>query len=250
MAQSLQSYALLSFDCYGTLVDWEGGIVQGLKALTSRLENSNSLRDDAFAVLGRYMHHEGQIQKRHPDMKYAAVLEAVYDELANELGLKDTVTEDERHAFGASIGNWQAFPDTIPALTELQKHFKLVILSNVDKESFAKTLAGPLAGIQFDAVYVAEDIGTYKPDLRNFQYLVQRSDADLQVPKDKVLHTAYALIHDLVPAHAAGLSTCWIERTPNAMGGDISEVGEQLGLNFRFKTLKDLADAAAKQFKG
>jgi 2-haloalkanoic acid dehalogenase type II len=139
----------------------------------------------------------------------------VYDELANEFGLKDAVTKKERSEFGASIGKWPAFPDTIAALKELARHYKLVILSNVDKESFSKTLQGPLAGISFDAVYVAEEIGSYKPQLRNFEYLIQHCEKDLQVPKHRILHTAYALNHDLVPASEAGFACCLIERRPN-----------------------------------
>lgn len=235
MAKSLKKYDLLSFDCYGTLVDWEGGIVQGLKPLLDRLDKQNPLRDDKIAILHRYKYHEGRIQEAFPTLKYASILSKVYEELASEWDLRETVTDNESAAFGASIGSWPAFPDTLPALRELQKHFKLVILSNVDKDSFSKTLAGPLGDFNFDAIYIAEEIGSYKPDPKNFQYLVQHCERDLQVPKEKILHTAYALIHDLAPAHKLGLSTCWIERKPNAMGGELSQVQGQLSLDFRFR---------------
>ncbi|EED20970.1 haloalkanoic acid dehalogenase, putative [Talaromyces stipitatus ATCC 10500] len=243
MARPLDTYDLLSFDCYGTLVDWESGIFQGLKPLIDRLGNQNSLRDDKITILRRYMYHEGRVQKAFPTLKYASILSKVYEELASEWGLRETVTDKESAAFGASIGSWSVFPDTLAALLELQKHFKLVILSNVDKESFSKTLAGPLAGFKFDAIYIAEEIGSYKPDLNNFQYLVQHCEKGLQVPKEKILHTAYALIHDLTPAHKLGLSTCWIERKPNAMGGELSQVQGQLSLDFRFRSMGDMADA-------
>lgn len=243
MARSLDTYELISFDCYGTLIDWESGIVRGLKPLVDRLDKLHPLRDDKIAVLRRYMYHEHRVQKAFPTLKYASILSKVYEELASEWGLRETITDNESAAFGASIGSWSAFPDTLAALCELQKHFKLVILSNVDKESFSKTLAGPLAGFKFDAIYIAEEIGSYKPDLNNFRYLVQHCETDRHVPKEKILHTAYALIHDLVPAHKFGLGTCWIERKPNAMGGELSQVQGQLPLGFRFGSLGDMADA-------
>lgn len=243
MARALKTYNLLSFDCYGTLVDWESGIVRGLKPLLDRLDKLHSIRDDKIAILRRFMHHEGRVQKAFPTLKYASILSKVYEELASDWGVRETVTEDEIAAFGASIGSWPAFPDTLPALFELQKYFKLVILSNVDKESFSKTLAGPLGGFSFDAIYIAEEIGSYKPDPKNFQYLVQHCEKDFQVSKEKILHTAYALIHDLTPAHKLGLSTCWIERKPNAMGGELSQVQGQLSLDFQFRSMGDMADA-------
>jgi 2-haloalkanoic acid dehalogenase type II len=245
MERSLDTYDLISFDCYGTLVDWESGIVRGLKPLIDRLDKLHPLKDDNIAILQRYMYHEHRVQKAFPTLKYASILSKVYKELASEWGLRETITDDDNEsaAFGASIGSWSVFPDTLAALLELQKHFKLVILSNVDAESFSKTLAGPLAGFKFDAIYIAEEIGSYKPDLNNFQYLVQHCEEDLKVPKEKILHTAYALVHDLVPAHKFGLSTCWIERKPNAMGGELSQVQGQLSLDFRFRSMGDMADA-------
>ncbi|QKX53900.1 uncharacterized protein TRUGW13939_00980 [Talaromyces rugulosus] len=248
MARLLNTYGLLSFDCYGTLVDWEGGIIQGLKALIDRLDKLDPIKDDKIAILRRYVYHEGRIQKAFPTLKYASILTKVYEELASDWGLGETILDGESAAFGASIGSWPVFPDTLAALRELQKHFKLVILSNVDRESFNKTLAGPLDGFKFDAVYIAEEIGSYKPDLNNFQYLVHGCEKNLQVPKEKILHTAYALNHDLVPAHNLGLSTCWIERKPNAIGGELSLVQDQLSLDFQFRSMEDMADAVHAAF--
>lgn len=248
-SRALTSFSLLSFDCYGTLVDWEGGIVDALEPLTTHLDESNELKHNSTALLQRYCFHEGQTQAKYPTLKYSAILEHVFDQLALEFGLKDVVTERERSTFGASIGRWPAFPDTIAALKTLARRYKLVILSNVDRESFGRTLQGPLAGISFHAVYVAEDIGSYKPDLRNFGYLMEHCEKDLQISKDSILHTAYALNHDLVPATKAGLACCWIERMPNAMGGDLKLVESQLNLNFRFGTLDQMAEAAEAAFR-
>jgi 2-haloalkanoic acid dehalogenase type II len=241
----LKSYTALSFDCYGTLVDWEGGIIKALAPLTRHLAPDAAARYNRAAMLSLYSACEGRIQRQNPTMKYPSILERVYDQLAVEMGLQEHVTPRDRAAFGASIGTWEPFPDTVAALHELGKHFKLVVLSNVDRDSFGRTLAGPLAGVAFDAVYLAEHIGSYKPDLRNFEYLTTRCEADLQVPKDEILQTAYALFHDLTPAKRFGLDVCWIERLPNDMGGREEDLEDGIALDFRFATLAHMAAAVA-----
>ncbi|OAQ59928.1 haloalkanoic acid dehalogenase [Pochonia chlamydosporia 170] len=243
--RDLKSYGALSFDCYGTLVDWEGGIIKALTPLTKHLCPNTATTYDRQALLTLYAACEGRIQRQYPKMKYPSILEQVYDELAKEMDLQEHVTPEDRAAFGASIGAWEPFPDTIAALHQLSKHFKLVILSNVDKESFSRTLAGPLAGITFDAVYVAEEIGSYKPSLNNFDYLAKRCELDLQVPKHKILQTAYALFHDLTPAKKYGLDVCLIERKPNVMGGEVENLEDGITLDFTFPTLREMVDAVA-----
>lgn len=248
LSRPLTAFSALSFDCYGTLVDWESGIVNGLQPLIRRLSSSDASQYDKNALLERYIYHEGVIQTKNPEWKYTVILEHVYEALAVELRLQDFVTPEEKTAFGASIKEWPAFPDTVSVLKELNKHYKLIILSNVDNDSFNRTLAGPLAEVKFDAVYVAEDIGTYKPNLHNFEYLVEHTEQAFQIPKERLLHTAYALHHDLVPAHEIGLATCWIERKPNAIGGELSEVAGRLELAYQFAELADLAEAAKVAF--
>lgn len=241
----LNSYGALSFDCYGTLVDWESGIIKALNPLTRHLSPEAATKYNKQALLSAFAACEGCIQKQHPTMKYPSILEQVYDQIAQQMDLQQHVTPEDRIAFGASIGTWEPFPDTITALQELSKHFKLIILSNVDKESFSKTLAGPLAGVKFDAVYVAEEIGSYKPDLENFEYLARRCAHDLQVPRERILQTAYALFHDLTPAKKSGLDICLIERKPNVMGGEVEDLENGITLDFQFPTLKAMADAVA-----
>lgn len=181
-------------------------------------------------------------------LKYSAILEKVYKQIAYECGLGEVITDAEMTAFGASIGTWKSFPDTIEALQRLKKHFKLVILSNVDKASFSRTLSGTLAGPTFDAVYVAEEIGSYKPDLRNFTYLIDRCKEELQVDKDRILHTAYSLGADLKPAREIGLHGCLIERYPNVMGGDLETMKDLVAVDFRFGTLGEMADEVDRVF--
>lgn len=249
-SENLRDYSCLSFDCYGTLVDWETGFIEAFKPLTNRLDPSHPLRKDAAVLLKRYTHHETKIQADFPTLGYSAVLGKAYGEVALECGLGETTTEAEKTAFGATIGTWKSFPDTIDALRRLRQNYKLVILSNVDRASFSNTMSGPLgpAASLFDATYVAEEIGSYKPNLRNFEYLIEHCRTELGFDNDQILHTAYSLPADLKPAKQIGLRGCLIERYPNIMGGDLEAMKDQVAVDFRFATLGDLADEVDRVF--
>lgn len=250
----LTSFTALSFDVYATLIDWESGIYSALEPLNARLASSHPLKDNKVSLLQTYRKWEGILEHKYPEMQYAEVLSAVYAEIAKDLGVSSEsspVSEDEKAAFGASVGNWPAFPDTVEALKRLSKRYKLIVLSNVDSRSFSGTMSGPLKEITFDAVYMAEQIGSYKPDLRNFEFLIQHAEQDLGVKKDGILHTAQALEHDHIPARKVGLKSCWIERAGanSAMGGKLAELGDAVELAYRFKTLGDMADAVDEAFE-
>ncbi|GBQ31377.1 HAD family hydrolase [Gluconacetobacter azotocaptans] len=134
-----------------------------------------------------------------------------------------------------------AFPDTVAALAYLKRHFRLVVLSNVDMASFAATNAR--LQVAFDAVYTAEDIGSYKPSHRNFEYMLEHLH-DLGLSARDVLHTAESLFHDHVPANAFGLASCWIARRYARPGlGATMEPGAMPNVNFRFDSLADLVTA-------
>jgi 2-haloalkanoic acid dehalogenase type II len=248
----LTSFSCLTFDCYATLVDWERGVWEALAPLNSQLPASHPLRDDRLKLLKKTIDHEGVVQKAHPDALYAKVLAETYGNLAKELGVE--ASEEDKRKFGASVGDWPIFPDTLDALNRLHKFFKLVILSNVDKDSFNRTLANQFPGFTFDAIYTAEEIGSYKPDLRNFQYLIEHCETDLGVKKDGIIHTAQALPHDHVPAKEVGLASAWIERgeeVESAMGGKLEDWADKVAFSWRFKNMREMADAveaaAAKQ---
>src|SRR5690606_7602532 len=197
---NLQDFTTLTFDCYGTLIDWESGMVEALKPLTSRVSRPLS-RDD---ILEAHARQESSQQSWTPAKRYSELLAVVYKRLAEEWGV--AVTWEECQAYGNSIGNWPAFPDTAEALRYLKQHYKLVILSNVDNASFA--LSNKKLGVDFDAIYTAEDIGSYKPSLRNFEYMIEKLEA-LGVAKSQILHTAESLFHDHLPANQVGLRSCW-----------------------------------------
>lgn len=229
----LHDFKALTFDCYGTLIDWETGMFEALKPLTSGL---NLSRD---AVLEAHARHESSQQLTTPAMKYSRLLAVVYKRLAEEWGLDAPWSACEH--YGNSIKDWPAFPDSVEALAYLKQHFKLVILSNVDNRSFAHSNAR--LKVQFDAVYTAEDIGSYKPSSRNFDYMLDKL-ASLGIARSDVLHTAESLFHDHVPANRHGLANCWIYRRHDKQGfGATMNPGTVPSHTFRFNSMAELAAA-------
>src|SRR5262249_41017900 len=146
-----------------------------------------------------------------PSMLYRDLLAEVYRRLAKHWGLR--ITEIEAQAFGRSIGQWPAFGDSPAALRYLKQHYRLVILSNVDRESFK--FSQVQLGVEFDAIYTAEEIGSYKPDPRNFDFLIDKLSQQ-GFAKSDILHVAQSLYHDHVPANRINLASAWIERSQHA----------------------------------
>jgi 2-haloalkanoic acid dehalogenase type II len=249
-------YKLLSFDIYGTLIDWESGIFEALLPLLSKLSENdprhpsqNTAEKNRSFILSEYTTLELAIQKEHPTLSYPKILATAYERLATKLQVPFTAAEAE--AFGSTIGKWLAFPDTVAAMQVLGQHYKLVVLSNVDKASFSRTLAGPLNGVKFDGIYTAEDIGSYKPDLRNFQYMVEHAEKDFGVKKDEILKVAQSIQHDHRPAKKFGLRpSVWIKRSGDnaSMGGKFDEFKDEIQLAAAFDTLGDLAAEVKKAF--
>lgn len=237
MKRPLTEFQALSFDCYGTLIDWETGIWDALQPLLMANGADMPVRADALVAFGEL---ESAQQKATPDMLYSRILAHVHNGFARRFGL--TTTVDLNSAFGASVPHWPAFPDTADALRVLKRHFRLIILSNVHRDGFAAS--NRKLGVEFDAVYTAEDIGSYKPDSRNFEFMLNRLRDDLDLPKTGILHTAQSLFHDHVQARAVGLASAWIDRQRQAEGGDWGatlEVAERPQVDFRFPTLGAMA---------
>jgi 2-haloalkanoic acid dehalogenase type II len=247
-SRPITSFGALTFDCFGTLVDWETGIYDALQPLVQQLPAAHPLRDNRHATLRAMIEHEGAVQQAQPSALYRDVLATAYGRLAEELGVP--ASDEDGRRFGGSVGDWPVFPDTVEALQRLRKHFKLVILSNVDTDSFRRTLANQFTGVDFDAVYTAQEIGSYKPDLNNFHYLVSHVQTDLGVGKEDIIHTAQSLRHDHVPAKQVGLVSAWIERgevVESVMGGDLEGFGDKVELSWRFKNMAGMADFADKE---
>jgi 2-haloalkanoic acid dehalogenase type II len=175
-------------------------------------------------------------------MLYPQLLASVHARLAQELGLETTPEMDA--LFGASVPMWPAFADTADALRVLESHFKLVILSNVNRDGFAAS--NRKLGVAFDAIYTAQDIGSYKPAPRNFEYLLEHLRSDLGLANADVLHTAQSLHHDHVPAKAFGLDNAWIDRQRLSASGEwgaTAPVAQRPATDFLFYTLGEMADA-------
>lgn len=238
----LTDFKALTFDCYGTLIDWESGMVEGLKPLTAKAGRALT-RDQ---VLEAHARHESSQQRQTPAKNYRDLLATVYRRLAEEWGIP--VDWAECQVYGRSVSDWPAFHDSAGALQYLKKHYKLVILSNVDNKSFADSNAK--LQVAFDAVYTAEDVGSYKPSDRNFDYMLDKLGS-LGIAKHEILHTAESMFHDHGPANRHGLTSCWIYRRFDQEGfGATMNPGEMPKYEFRFNSMADLAKAHQEALRG
>lgn len=233
----LTDFKVLTFDCYGTLIDWETGIYNGLLPLIEKAGYAGKSRDE---ILENYAKHEADQELMTPGLAYSVLLSVVYRRLANEWNVG--VTDEEANIFGASVPDWPAFPDSIEALRYLKQHYKLVILSNVDRLSFRGSNAR--LGVEFDAIYTAQDIGSYKPSPKNFDYMLGRLSRDFGLKKADILHTAQSLFHDHAPANTFGLASAWIDRrhADKGWGATMAPPGTPK-YDFRFESMAALAEA-------
>ena len=203
------------------------------------------MKEDRVSLLKRFDEIETSICASKPDLIYPSLLSEAYIVLADALGL-GSPANSEADAFGASVSKWPIFPDTIEALKQLKKRYKLVILSNVDKKSFAQVLRSALAGVEFDAVYVAEEIGSYKPSLNNFRYLISHARDELGVQMEQILMTANGLKSDHVPAMKVGMTSAWISRGQGDK--ELKAIAGKVAFTWRFDSMGEMAAAAEKDF--
>ncbi len=231
----LTDFRVLTFDCYGTLIDWESGIHTALLPLLRKA----GLTPSRDAVLETFAKHESAQEAETPSMVYSELLATVHRRLAKEW--QTTVSEQDHRLFGASVPQWPAFPDSAAALQYLKQYYKLVILSNVDRESFKGS--NKRLGVIFDAVYTAQDIGSYKPNPANFRYMLDHL-AKLGHAKDAILHTAQSLFHDHAPAKQFGLACAWIDRRHDQGGwGATMPPPDGARYDFRFTSMADMVTA-------
>ncbi|CAD0113915.1 unnamed protein product [Aureobasidium uvarum] len=235
----LTNFRLLSFDVYGTLIDWETGLMIALQPLLSKNDKTDTYTRKELLEI--YHHHEASQQQKTPDLSYCDLLATILSHIAADLKC-ESPTEAENKAFGDSVGKWPAFPDTVDALRRLAKHYKLVVLSNVDRNSFSTTNAGPLQKFSFDAIITAQDIGNYKPSLKNFEFMLEKVNEKFSIGKAQVLQTAQSQFHDHHPAKKMGIKSCWIVRPGAEMGNREEEI-----FDWKFDTLGEMADAVEKE---
>jgi 2-haloacid dehalogenase len=221
-------YDALTFDCYGTMIDWEAGLLGYIQPL---LQSHDAHAVPSF-LLDFYGRTEAKLQAG-VYMPYRKILEGVLEALGQRLGLRPSA--EALAGFPDSIGDWLPFPDTVPALKSLGPHFQLVVVSNIDDDLFDLTQAR--LGINFDHVVTAAQVRAYKPDRRMFETAIARTGVD----KKRILHVAQSRYHDIVPATALGLDTVWIDRHDgNAASATIVAEAQP---TWTFKNLAELADA-------
>jgi 2-haloalkanoic acid dehalogenase type II len=206
----LTDFTTLTFDCYGTLIDWEKGILNELRPWVVR--HGCNLADDE--ILEAFGIEETRCEAATPDRLYPDILADVFHALAPKWQIPRN--EEAARDFGMSVGRWPAFADSAPALQYLKRYYKLVILSNVDRASFARS--NEKLQVSFDHIVTAQDVGSYKPSPRNFERLLADL-ADRGIASHQVLHTAQSLFHDVAPARMQGLATMWVNRRKELGGG-------------------------------
>ena len=235
MTKTLSDHTTLTFDCYGTLIDWETGIARALDPWLSR----NGLTLGPEEILAAFGAAESSQQRRTPGALYPDILRGAVGDMAARW--QAPLGPEEGDAFAASVRDWPPFPDSAEALAYLKGHYKLVIISNIDRESFRHS--NDKLGVAFDLIVTAQDVGSYKPDLRNFHYTIEKL-GEIGVARDEILHCAQSLFHDHVPAKELGLTSVWINRRAGRKGwGATSAPPREVSPDFEFPSMAAFADA-------
>ena len=199
-------FEALTFDCYGTLIDWEAGILAALRP-TMTARGLDPTGDELLEAFGR----AEAAAEAGPYRQYREVLANAFREICRQFDVEPD--DAAANTFGGSVADWPAFPDSVAALQRLKTRFRLGVITNCDDDLFAASNAR--LGVEFDWVVTAQSVGSYKPDPRNFEAAFAR----MSVARERILHVAQSLFHDHVPARRLGLSTVWIDRRQGRPGG-------------------------------
>jgi 2-haloacid dehalogenase len=205
-ALDFDDFDVLTFDCYGTLIDWEAGILAALRAPLA----AHGIDAPDGSLLEAFARHEAELEAG-PYRPYRDVLGGVLSALL--AGFGQTASPDARAAFGGSVAEWPAFPDSAAALAQLHARFKLGVITNCDDDLFAASEAK--LGVSFDWVVTAQQAKRYKPNPRGFELAFEQ----IGLPPSRILHVAQSLFHDHVTAKRLGLSTVWVDRRGDRPGG-------------------------------
>lgn len=236
------AFDALTFDCYGTIIDWERGILDVLRPWADRAECPATDAD----LLRAFARAEPECEARTPGKPYRLLLRDVMRETARLAG--GAASDADAAALGGSVGDWPPFPDSARALARLRLRYKLIIVSNVDGASFAGSQQR--LGVEFDAVVTAEEVGAYKPDHAMFRAAFEAA-AGLGVGRERVLHVAQSLYHDHAPAKALGMTTVWVDRPPLVPGsGATRDPGVRVRPDVVVRSLGELADLVERPMPG
>jgi 2-haloacid dehalogenase len=236
----LTKFKALSFDCYGTLIDWETGLL----AVLTPWAREQGLDSSDEELLLAYADEEAAVQRETPSARYPDVIATAFRRAGEKLGAP--VSDEWAQRLGGSVPDWPAFPDSPEALARLARRYKLIILSNVHRAGFAgsnERLRG-----DFAAIITADDVGAYKPAENHFREL----DATLPrlgVDRGELLHVAQSLFHDHVPAKREGLPSVWINRRHDRPGwGATPQPSDEWSFDLEFDSMANFADAVERAF--
>jgi len=225
-------FDILTFDCYGTLINWEDGILCCLHRVLAAYGKDT---DDA-TILRLFGDFEASAEQG-VYRRYREVLQSVVRQFGEQLGFAPT--DQQARSLPESLQAWKPWPDTVSALRELRSRFRLAIISNVDDDLFAATK--PQLGVEFDQIITAQQAGAYKPSLKVFELALRR----VGVPEHRVLHVGQSLYHDVIPAQSLGLSTVWVNR-PSARSGVGAVKAAEGRPDLQVSSLAELAAACAR----
>ena len=237
----LTSFRVLSFDCYGTLIDWETGIASVLRPWAAEVDVHATDEE----LLRAYAAQEADVARELPQTAYPDVLAAAFRRVCSAFGRP--VNEAWAGRLAGSVPDWPAFADSADALALLAQHYQLVVVSNVHRDGFAAS--NKHLGARFAAVITAEDVGAYKPAANHFREL-ERVLPDLGASRSELLHVAQSLFHDHVPARQRQLRSVWINRRHDRQGwGATPEPSEEWSYDVEFESMAAFARAVDEQFR-
>lgn len=216
----MSEFSLLTFDCYGTLIDWELGMREALEGLTRK----KNISLDIESSIERYVEVELEIEQGGY-RKYKEVLALGVGKLFKEKGIE--LTPEEETIFADTIVKWPPFPETTEVLKNLKERYKLAILSNIDDDIIRDSVS--LMGVEFDAVITAEQVKSYKPSHGHWKRMLESFD----IPKERILHVAASYVHDVIPAKELGFTVAWINRKGEKITGNAKP-------DYEFKDLRPL----------
>jgi FMN phosphatase YigB (HAD superfamily) len=264
----LSTYKILSFDVYGTLIDFKPAIYVGLQPLLARLPlfspwrqpNSSDMHSDVGSkLLNLFKQQEDELMVNKPIRPFAEILQEIYMRIAAEVGLNlfEVGLKEEAERFGGSVGSLPPFGDTVAACKRLEEMgFKLVFLSNIERVASKATSGGCLSEVKFWRKYSADDFEQDEPDRRKLEFLMKTAREDFEgeggtFGEDEILHVANSLGHDHAPAKKLGLSSVWIVRDSIRWGKkrEIEESLGKVGYGWRFEALEEFVDAVEEDVK-
>ena len=234
---NFHQFQVLSFDCYGTLIDWERGILGAVRPVLS----SHKIVATDETILETYAQIESEVEAG-PYRPYRNILRTVMLRMGERFGFVPNNTES--NAIVTSLPDWPLFSDTVAALEALKSRYRLAIISNTDDDLFAGT--NRHLGVDFDYIITAAQVGAYKPSSKMFEYALDKIGFD----KSKLLHVAQSLFHDHVPAKRFGLSTVWINRQQGKPGSGATPPADDARPDAEFAGLADLAETIERQLGG